>query len=220
TTARAIHVRPVLICAEDLLEPLLGIAALPGERPVYLVDKAPLRARLARRGHRILAGDAGSPASYQDAFKLGRGPVIVATAPARFARVLAALNEVAPDAPVLVIRDDDRALPGATSLSLTAFQERVIQPAIDRACQRARVERVRAHFEGADRILILMQDDPDPDAIASAMALKTVLGRSRVSAPMCTFGTITRPENVAMCKILDIDVQEISAHALDQFDRV
>src|SRR5262249_59115037 len=114
----------------------------------------------------------------------------------------------------------DRALPGATSLSLTAFQERVIQPAIDRACQRARVERVRAHFEGADRILILMQDDPDPDAIASAMALKTVLGRSRVSAPMCTFGTITRPENVAMCKILDIEVQEISAHALDQFDRV
>src|SRR5262245_43666206 len=52
------------------------------------------------------------------------------------------------------------------------------------------------------------------------MALKTVLGRSRVSAPICTFGSITRAENVAMCKILDIDVEEISAQALDQFDRV
>src|SRR5262249_39917794 len=80
--------------------------------------------------------------------------------------------------------------------------------------------RVREHFAGAERILILMQDDPDPDAIASAMALKALLGRSRVSAPICTFGTITRPENVAMCRILDIEVQEISAQALDQFDRV
>jgi nanoRNase/pAp phosphatase (c-di-AMP/oligoRNAs hydrolase) len=52
------------------------------------------------------------------------------------------------------------------------------------------------------------------------MALKTLLGRSRVSAPICTFGSITRPENVAMCKILDVEVQAISAHALDQFDRV
>src|SRR5262249_26305900 len=80
--------------------------------------------------------------------------------------------------------------------------------------------RVREHFAGAERILILMQDDPDPDAIASAMALKALLGRSRVSAPICTFGTITRPENVAMCRILDVEVQEISAQALDQFDRV
>ena len=65
-----------------------------------------------------------------------------------------------------------------------------------------------------------MQDDPDPDAIASAVALKTLLGRNRTSAPLCTFGTITRPENVAMCRILDIEVEEISAQALDQFDRV
>ena len=42
----------------------------------------------------------------------------------------------------------------------------------------------------------------------------------RTSAPICTFGTITRPENVAMCRILDIEVEEISAQALDQFDRV
>jgi hypothetical protein len=27
------------------------------------------------------------------------------------------------------------------------------------------------------------------------------------SAPICTFGSITRPENVAMCRILDIEVE-------------
>jgi len=212
--------RPVLICPDDLLEHLLGSTAFPGERPVYLVEKAALRARLARRGDRALAGDPGDPAVYRQALKAGRGPVVVAARPAQFARIVAAVNEAAPDTAVLVVRDDDRPTPGATTVSLASFGERVIQPALDRACQRARAERVREHFEGADRILILMQDDPDPDAIASAMALKTLLGRSRVSAPICTFGSITRPENVAMCKILDIEVQEISAHAVDQFDRV
>ena len=98
---------------------------------------------------------------------------------------------------------------------LSAFGERIIQPAVDRAAQRARADRLRAHFYDAERVLILMQDDPDPDAIASALALKTLLGRTRTSAPICTFGTITRPENVAMCKILEIEVEAISAEALD-----
>ena len=185
-----------------------------------MIEKASLRARIARRGERTLAGDPADPAVYRQAFKTGRGPIVVAARPPQFARVISVVSEAAPDTALLVVRDDDRATPGATTVSLTAFGERVIQSALDRACQRARAERVRGHFEGAERILILMQDDPDPDAIASAMALKTLLGRSRVSAPICTFGSITRPENVAMCRILDIEVQEIGTHALDQFDRV
>ena len=44
----------------------------------------------------------------------------------------------------------------------------------------------------------MMQDDPDPDAIASALALRTLLGRTKTAAPIATFGTITRPENRAM----------------------
>jgi nanoRNase/pAp phosphatase (c-di-AMP/oligoRNAs hydrolase) len=212
--------RPVVICPPDLLEHLLGSGAFPGERPVYVMDQASARSRVARRGERTVAGDPSDPAVYRQALKAGRGPLVVAARPAQFARIVTVVNEAVPDAAVLVVRDDDRPTPGATTVSLAAFGEHVIQPAVDRAAQRARVERIRAHFEGAERILILMQDDPDPDAIASAMALKTVLGRSRVSAPICTFGSITRPENVAMCKILDVEVQEISAHALDQFDRV
>src|SRR5262245_48414503 len=213
--------RPVLMCAEELLEPLLAVGALPpGERAVFVADKSTLRARIARRGQRAQGGDLEDPALYRDALKTAKGPLIVAASPARFARITAAVHEAAPETPVLVIRDDDRTVPGTTMLPVSAFQEHVVQPALDRAVQRNRVERIRAHFEGAERTLILMQDDPDPDAIASALALKTLLGRSRVSAPICTFGSITRPENVAMCKILDIEVQEISAHALDQFDRV
>jgi nanoRNase/pAp phosphatase (c-di-AMP/oligoRNAs hydrolase) len=209
-----------VLCRPDLLEHLLGGSAFPGERPVYVIEKASLRARIARRGDRTLAGHPLDPGVYRQAFRSGRGPVVVAAQPAQFARIVTVVKETAPDAVLLVVREDDHPTPGAATVSLAAFGEQVIQPALDRACQRARAERIRAHFEGAERILILMQDDPDPDAIASAMALKTVLGRSRVSAPICTFGSITRPENVAMCRILDVEVQEISAQALDQFDRV
>ena len=130
------------------------------------------------------------------------------------------VKDAAPDSPLLVLRDYDRPMSGATVVPLSAFGERIIQPAVDRAAQRVRADRLRAHFYDAERVLILMQDDPDPDAIASALALKTLLGRTRPSAPMCTFGTITRPENVAMCKILEIEVEEIGADDLAQFDRV
>ena len=56
----------------------------------------------------------------------------------------------------------------------------------------------------------MMQDDPDPDAIASALALRTLLGRTKTAAPIATFGTITRPENRAMTRILEIDVERIA----------
>jgi nanoRNase/pAp phosphatase (c-di-AMP/oligoRNAs hydrolase) len=146
--------------------------------------------------------------------------VVVAAPAGQLARVTAAVKEAAPDAPLLVLRDDERAVSNATVVPLSAFGERIVQPAVERAVQRARAERLRAHFYDAERVLILMQDDPDPDAIASALALKTLLGRTRGSAPICTFGTITRPENVAMCKILEIEVEAIDAQALGQFDRV
>ena len=37
---------------------------------------------------------------------------------------------------------------------------------------------VQAHFANAERVAILLQDDPDPDAIGSGLALRQVLGRN------------------------------------------
>jgi nanoRNase/pAp phosphatase (c-di-AMP/oligoRNAs hydrolase) len=212
--------RPVLICPDDLLEHMVVAAAFPGERPLYLVSRESLRARLGRHGDRAVAGKVTDPAFLHEAMRGGRGPVVVAAPAGQLGRAAAAVKDAAPDSPLLVLRDDDRPMSGATVVPLSAFGERIIQPAVDRASQRVRADRLRAHFYDAERVLILMQDDPDPDAIASALALKTLLGRTRTSAPMCTFGTITRPENVAMCKILEIEVEAIDAAALDQFDRV
>jgi nanoRNase/pAp phosphatase (c-di-AMP/oligoRNAs hydrolase) len=214
--------RYVLICPEDLLEHLAGSIATPDEMPVIVAATAAARARLSRHDHDlgILVGDPTDAGTYRRAERRWRGPLIVAAPPERAAAVVAAVRPIAPEAPVLLLGRDPHPVPGATVVGLSRIGEHLVQPALERAVQRSRVDRVRALLEGAERVLILMQDDPDPDAIASGLALRTLLGRNRVSAPLCTFGTITRPENVAMCKILDIDVEGINAQALHQFDRV
>jgi len=107
-----------------------------------------------------------------------------------------------------------------TLLSPAVLAELVVEPVLARALTRARVERVRAHFERAERVLIMIQDDPDPDAIASALALKIVLGRTRGGATIGTFGTVGRPENRAMTRILDIDVERLTVSAVREYDRV
>ncbi len=213
------QMRPVLICPDHMLKQILGGLTLAGGPPLYLVEKGTSRDRLPR-GHRTRAGDLEDPEFYRPALKAGRGLAVVVARPERFSRIVNAITDAALETPLLAVREDDRPVPGAITVPLSAFGDRVIQPELDRAAQRVRAQRIRDEFEGADRVLILMQDDPDPDAIASALALKTLLGRTRATAPMCTFGAITRPENVAMCKILDIEVEAIDAGAVAEFDRV
>ena len=54
--------RPVLICPDDLLEHMVAAAAFPGVRPLYLVPRASVKARLGRHGDRAVAGKVTDPA--------------------------------------------------------------------------------------------------------------------------------------------------------------
>lgn len=60
---------------------------------------------------------------------------------------------------------------------------------------RRRVRALRRALSGATRCAFLVQNDPDPDAIASALALRRTLGFSVARSPIVTAGQITRPEN-------------------------
>jgi nanoRNase/pAp phosphatase (c-di-AMP/oligoRNAs hydrolase) len=73
-----------------------------------------------------------------------------------------------------------------------------------------KVERIRSLFAEGEKIHILLQHDPDPDAIGSALALRELLGRNRATTPIVTFGEITRPENLTMIRLLDIQVDRIT----------
>jgi nanoRNase/pAp phosphatase (c-di-AMP/oligoRNAs hydrolase) len=83
-----------------------------------------------------------------------------------------------------------------------------------------RVQEVRAQFEDARSVLILLQDDPDPDAIASGLALRHVLGRHKQTATIASFGRATRPENIAMARLLEIDVAQLEPEDVPEFDRI
>ena len=52
-----------------------------------------------------------------------------------------------------------------------------------------KVERIRSLFDEGKKIHILLQHDPDPDAIGSALALRELLGRNRTTTPIVTFGS-------------------------------
>src|SRR6266446_3541418 len=172
--------RCILVCPDDFLWRLVADSGEPRLDPLYLVESARARTRIVQRGGEALTGDLEREGLYRRAFRTGHEPVLLAVERARQARIVAAIRRVAPDAPIVALAEDR--VPGG-------------EP--ERALTRARVERVRAHFASAERVLIMMQDDPDPGAIASALALRAVLGRNKTAAPIATFGTITRPENRA-----------------------
>jgi nanoRNase/pAp phosphatase (c-di-AMP/oligoRNAs hydrolase) len=89
-------------------------------------------------------------------------------------------------------------------------------PQLQDVINQQRVEKIRSLFREKDKIHILLQHDPDPDAIGSALALRELLGRKRATTPIVTFGEITRPENLAMVRLLDIQIDKITYDELHQ----
>ena len=69
-----------------------------------------------------------------------------------------------------------------------------------------KIKELRALVSEGDRVAILLQDDPDPDAMSSAIALRTLLGRNKLTTPIFSFTPVTRPENKTMMHLLEIEI--------------
>lgn len=66
---------------------------------------------------------------------------------------------------------------------------------------RTRLKRLLRAFDGANRILILTHDYPDPDSVASALALRRILERrTRAEVDIAYGGTVGRAENQALIR--------------------
>jgi nanoRNase/pAp phosphatase (c-di-AMP/oligoRNAs hydrolase) len=89
-----------------------------------------------------------------------------------------------------------------------------------RSLTRLKVQQYQRFFNDADRVLILMHNDPDPDAMASGLALRNVLRRTKQTAVIGAQLGATRPENLRMQNLLDIQVEIITGEHLAGFDRV
>jgi nanoRNase/pAp phosphatase (c-di-AMP/oligoRNAs hydrolase) len=89
-----------------------------------------------------------------------------------------------------------------------------------RSLTRLKVQQYQRFFSDADRVLILLHNDPDPDAMASGLALRNVLRRTKQTAVIAAQQGATRPENIRMQNLLDIHVEDITPQDLPGFDRI
>lgn len=76
--------------------------------------------------------------------------------------------------------------------------------------QAQRLRELHATFETIDGTLgIFTHDNPDPDAIAAAIALRQVANYHGVEAEIAYYGQITHQENRAFVNLLDLDLRDL-----------
>ena len=110
--------------------------------------------------------------------------------------------------------------PDVGRLALADLLRGALGTELNRSMTRARVEQYQRYFADADRVLILLHNEPDPDAMASGLALRNLLRRTKTTAIIGAFQGVTRPENLRMADLLDIQVEPLNRQSLGGFDRV
>jgi nanoRNase/pAp phosphatase (c-di-AMP/oligoRNAs hydrolase) len=189
---------------------------------LFLVEELRLQRYAQRRGCSAARVNLRQRSAFE-ALALGAEDVVVVHLrdERRLTRLLRLLTPARGAAPVIVLhsapletaRVDRAAHPHVQFLSLGEHFGPIFATQLRLARARPKLAELRAIGDRPKSLLILIQDDPDPDAIASAVALRRLLDRNRKSAPIATFGEVTRPENLAMLKLLDIPLIERLAPA-------
>ena len=110
--------------------------------------------------------------------------------------------------------------PEVTVLSLGQLLQDSLLTALARSLTRGRVQQYQRYFTDADRVLILLHNDPDPDAMASGLALRNLLHRTKTTAIIGAFQGVTRPENLRMANLLDITVEPVTAESLTHYELI
>jgi nanoRNase/pAp phosphatase (c-di-AMP/oligoRNAs hydrolase) len=83
-----------------------------------------------------------------------------------------------------------------------------------------RVHELRAFASGTPVVPVLVQRDPDPDGMASAVGVRTLLHRDEGESPVVSLGEVTRPENRRMAELLGFQVTRVTERELAGFSRV
>jgi nanoRNase/pAp phosphatase (c-di-AMP/oligoRNAs hydrolase) len=209
------------VCEDDLLFQLMGKAAAHSREVCFLVGSPATANRIRRRGGSSRHGELDSAETYRR-IRAGEAKqaILLLRDPGLRQRVYTLLRELRRDLPILELHGDP-APPGKKdpylrTLPLEEIFQGFYAPQFLDLVNQQRVEQIRSLFSEKDKIHILLQHDPDPDAISSALALRELLGRNRATTPIVTFGEVTRPENVAMIRLLDIQIERITYDDLHQ----
>ncbi len=214
--------RHVIICQE---QPLFaqGYPKPPqGGDVLYLVDDRALQRKLSKAGHEALSGDLRDSRIYQRAHVNHDDQILIhVQSPQLIEEIIQQLQQIDDQSSVAVLTENgyEATLPPLVKhVSAETLVSRATKVALSHARTHHMVQNLREILAGAKNLLILVQHDPDPDAIASALALRTLLGRNKTTAPIGSFGKVTRPENVTMVRLLEVEIEHITAKQLEQYD--
>ncbi len=82
-----------------------------------------------------------------------------------------------------------------------------------------RVDALRKIFEGKSNLLIVIQNNPDPDAIAAALALRYIAHiMGDITCSIAHGGTVGRAENRVLVKYVSVNLRNISEIDLSRYD--
>jgi len=227
--------RCLAICHSELVIRTLAQVLPPSFDVDFLVESRPLARRLHDEGLAVAAGDLRKTETYLKADLAASTCVIVEDLDRKSpVRILQALRDAG--ATLVYLMGMPTGKPGAgdgkrsdqlraryPELGFLPLADLVGPPLvseISRSMTRARVQQFQRYFNDADRVLILLHNDPDPDAMASGLALRNLLRRTKATAIIGAIQGVTRPENLRMLNLLDIHVEPITPGDLAGFDRI
>ncbi len=191
---------------------LAATADTPGEVQVlFAPDEEP---DLDADAVTVVAGDPTDPAAYPDA-----DVVLVGDLPAERTRAVATAARTALPAATLVVAlgtdatDADRRAVAELADRVVDGAAAVVEGVLDAVVGPGggRARRLRQTLRGIDgHLAVVMHDNPDPDAIASAVALVRVAERVGLDATPCYYGRVSHQENRALVNLLDLDLRRLS----------
>ena len=223
--------RCLAACQTELAIRMLDEILLPSFEVEFLVESKPLARRLHDSGLNVTCGDLKRTDTYLKA-DLTPGTCVVVEDNGRksIRKVLESIWD-AGGTLVYVLgvgishtrkREEElkAQFPELNYLALSELFGGPLLTEFSRSLTRLKVQQYQRFFSDADRVLILLHNDPDPDALASGLALRNVLRRNRQTAVIGAFEGVTRPENQRMMNLLDIYVEQMTTAHVADFDRI
>jgi nanoRNase/pAp phosphatase (c-di-AMP/oligoRNAs hydrolase) len=223
--------RCLAVCQDELVIRMLDEILLPGFEVEFIVENRPLARRLHEAGVTVTPGDPRRTDTYLKA-DIGPGTcVIIEDNGRRSPKKMLEAVRAAGGSLVYVLGIGTEAtgkraeefhaeFPDVSYLSMSELFGGPLLTEFSRSLTRARVQQYQRYFSDADRVLILLHHDPDPDAMASGLALRNVLRRTKATAIIGAIQGVTRPENLRMVNLLDIHVEPITIDGLKEYDRI
>ncbi|HSL21429.1 MAG TPA: DHH family phosphoesterase [Vicinamibacterales bacterium] len=222
--------RALAICQDELVIRTLGEVLVPTFEVEFLVENRTLARRLHDAGFQIWTGDPRRLDTYLKADLSPSTCVIIEDNGRRsIRRIIDAVRDAggtllyvlgtrsSTRVPTL---EDEKAEEDVTHLELADLLRPSLTTELSRSLTRAKVQQYQRYFADADRVLILLHNDPDPDALASGLALRNILRRTKTTAIIGAMQGVTRPENLRMANMLDIQVERVTPEMLPEFERL